>query len=368
MKDLEQARCLTEVFESIDDPRDARGLRYPLVFLLNCAQSAVLSGAQGFRQIGEWIEMQPLSKLKRLGNSRPTRPKESTLRKCFRRLCLGNVRGICYDFFLGQCDKRDALAVDGKTLRASRNRDNKQPHCLSVATHQKGIVLGDLLVPNKRGETEFIKPLLNGIDIENRVVTADALHSMASFGQYLVARQADYVFITKGNRKKLIDRLEMLEIKKNHISFHEETTESSHGRKETRRVYTFDRLPFWFCFKSANQAFLIEREREIKTSRKKSFESHFGVTSLEAAKADAKDIAQYIRGHWAIENKVFYVRDVTFNEDRSRVRDGPLPELMVMFRNIAMNLFRLNGSNNIARAIRQCMYGSNVEVDLMKNR
>lgn len=101
------------------------------------------------------------------------------------------------------------------------------------------------------------------------------LHSFSSFGQYLVTRQADYVFITKGNRKKLIDRLKMLEIKKNYV---------------------------------------------------------------------------------------------TFNEDRSRVRDGPPPELMVMFRNLAMNLFRPNGSSNIAQAIRQCMYGNNVEVEFMKSR
>ena len=230
---------LSELFELAEDPRSLQGQLYPFSFLLNCAQAAILAGAKGFRQIGEWVKAQSYEKLKQMGNIFHRKPDESTLRKCFKKVNITTFKELCYlwssEKIVEKGQNYDAIAVDGKTLRASRNSDNRQPHILSAVTHNSGLVLGDCLVPSKKSEVQHIQHLLDTIDIGGKIVTADALHTIKDFGQYLTQRKANYVFIAKGNKKKLIERLKMLEIKNSFDSF-QETNEKAHGRIESRKV------------------------------------------------------------------------------------------------------------------------------------
>jgi len=348
---------LSEVFRLVEDPRSKQGQVYSLQFLLNCAQAAILTGAKGFTQIGEWIDAQEFEKLRKMGNKFQRRPDESTLRKAFKKLEITSFKELCYLWSYQQANHRacasDSIAVDGKTLRASRDGIDRQYHFLSAAFHGSGITIGDMQTPFKKSEINFIRPLLDTIDIRGKVVTADALHTLTDFGKYLAGRSADYVFIAKGNKKKLIQRLEMLDIKNNYSTVHK-TKEKSHGRYESRKLFLLATVPWWIHFSTAKQCFIIERECiNIKTGEKAS-ESHFGLTSLDKVKADAKKTLQIIRDHWTIENKVFHVRDRTLHEDQSRVSSGVLPGIMIVMRNLALNLFRFTKCKNIAKAIRGC--------------
>jgi predicted transposase YbfD/YdcC len=78
----------------------------------------------------------------------------------------------------------------------------------------------------------------------------------------------------------------------------------------------------------------------------------YGVSSLAQEKASPADLLQYVRGHWGIENRLHWVRDVTFDEDRSQVRRGSRPQMMASLRNIAISLLRMAGAKNIAAATR----------------
>jgi len=110
-------------------------------------------------------------------------------------------------------------------------------------------------------------------------------------------------------------------------------------------------------FPHARQVFRIETDVEIKKrdgSSQHRHEIHFGVTSLSRSRADRARLLDLHRKHWSIENKLHWVRDVTFDEDRSQVRKGAAPQAMASLRNIALNLLRLAGTENIARATRHC--------------
>jgi predicted transposase YbfD/YdcC len=357
MEDISELK-LSDLFKFVDDPRSKQGRIYPLPFILNCAQSAILCGASGFKQIGEWINAQPYPKLELMGNKYRRRPDESTIRKCLRKIEIYSFKDLCYKWSQAKesliKETSDAIAVDGKTLRASRNFNNRQPHILSAITHNTGILVGDQLVPNKKSEVQNIMPLLDTIDITGKVVTADALHTISGFGLYLKSRDADYVFIAKGNKKKLIDRLRMMNIREVYDSY-SKTEEKSHGRLETRKLFLTSTLPWWLWFKSAEQAFIIERTRINIKSGKIENESHFGLTSLSRRQADAARVLEIVRGHWTIENKAFHVRDRTYEEDQSTVKSGILPEIMVVFRNLALNLFRLKRVKNISEETRLCI-------------
>jgi len=134
-----------------------------------------------------------------------------------------------------------------------------------------------------------------------------------------------------------------------------------HGRIEVRTlrvlpVSAADRLP---GFPSARQMMLVVRQRAtLRGAPLGEPEVVFAITSLSRKQASPRLLAKTIRGHWCIENSLHHVRDVTFDEDRSRVRTGSGPRVMASLRNLAIAIHRLNGEKNIASAARRCCQNS----------
>lgn len=126
-----------------------------------------------------------------------------------------------------------------------------------------------------------------------------------------------------------------------------------HGREEVRTLgCTYD-LPRHFTgFAGVRQIFRLERQVTHKKSGRASSEVVYGMTSLPRLLADAGQLLSLVRGHWTIENRVHYVRDVTFGEDASVVRKGNIPHIMAAFRNTAIALLRREGYGNLAAARR----------------
>jgi hypothetical protein len=132
------------------------------------------------------------------------------------------------------------------------------------------------------------------------------------------------------------------------------TKNKGHGRIEIRKIQTSTLLNGYVKFPYVEQVCRIERITYKLNGDLLRHETVYGVTSLTPEKADAKRLLTLNRGHWCIENRLHYVRDVTFNEDRSQVRTGQEPRTMATLRNLAISLFRLNGINNIAKKLRSC--------------
>ena len=107
-------------------------------------------------------------------------------------------------------------------------------------------------------------------------------------------------------------------------------------------------------FPYAAQVFRLHRRRIDLTRPKEEHEVVFGLTSLAPDKANPAQLLALNRNHWGIENKLHYVRDVTFDEDRSRVRKNAGPHVMAPLRNLAISLLRMAGAENIAAAVRAC--------------
>ena len=128
--------------------------------------------------------------------------------------------------------------------------------------------------------------------------------------------------------------------------------DKGHGRLETRRIWTSTDLNGYLDFPHCRQVACIERSRENLKTGKINQETAYLITSLSPERADPEKLLSLNRGHWGIENKSHYVRDVTFDEDRSQVRTQSGPRVMATLRNLAINLLRLRGHKNIAQAIR----------------
>ena len=170
--------------------------------------------------------------------------------------------------------------------------------------------------------------------------------------QYLVEnKQAHYVFTVKANQPTLKSDIEQLNLHQTSPDY--ETTDKGHGRIETRRIWTSTKLNNYIDFPYVEQVWCIQRhvfDCKNKTQRQ---EIVYGVTSLTQADASAKRLLKLHRSHWTIENRSHYVRDVTFNEDKSQIRTGYAPQIMACLRNFVIGTLRVvKNATNIASALR----------------
>ncbi len=134
------------------------------------------------------------------------------------------------------------------------------------------------------------------------------------------------------------------------------TLDKGHGRIEIREFWASSSLKEYTKFPHANQVMRIRRTTTNLLGEKLREETAYAVTSLPPERGSIELLAELNRGHWSIENSLHWVRDVTFDEDRSQVRTGSGPRTMATIRNLAISLFRMRGFKNIAAAIRQCAW------------
>lgn len=211
---LEGEGGLFSVFATFTEHRKARGLRHPLRSILAVASCAVLAGHRNFIAIAEWAQDQSKDVLKRLGCRYGRPPSERTIRRVLKHQV--DVAEIDEKLGLWVAEQQPTLqaagvALDGKTLRGSRDGDNNGVHLLSAAVHGSGVVVAQMRVADKTNEIPCVKPLLAELDLEGAVVTADALHAQRETARHLVEdKKADYVLTVKDNQPTLRQDIETL--------------------------------------------------------------------------------------------------------------------------------------------------------------
>ena len=197
-----------------------------------------------------------------------------------------------------------------------------------------------------------MRPLLDELEIEGKVITADALLTQKAIAEYLVTdREADFVFTVKGNQPTLQHDIEALDLTAQQCDY--ETTDKGHGRITIRRIWCDDSLNAYVNFPHVQQVFCIEREVAHLKQGFTTVETVYGVTSQSAEKASPQTILAQNRKHWSVENKQHYVLDVTFDEVRSQIRSLNGPMVMTCLRRYAISLLRMKGYTNIAQACRR---------------
>ncbi len=163
----------------------------------------------------------------------------------------------------------------------------------------------------------------------------------------IIKSENHYLAAVKGNQPKLYQAIQAQSTE--HDSFNNIC--KGHGRIEKRRVsiaYLDFKLPGW---SSVNTVIKVESERQLRY--KTEFSTRYYISDLIES---AFKFYQRIRGYWGVENKVHYVRDVTQGEDKSRIRTKPLPQILAIARNLAINLYRDAGFSNMAQAQRKCQF------------
>ena len=183
--------------------------------------------------------------------------------------------------------------------------------------------------------------MLDAIDIAGLDITADALLTQRDLANYLVARGAHYHFSVKGNQPTLQEDIGLL-FEHRAAAHYTELSPADHGRIETRRIWCSSRLNDYLEFPHVGQVFLIEREVIDKKSGCQRSEVALGVTSRTSDQAGPAELLRINRGHWSIENSCHHVLDMTWDEDRCRIRTGYGPENTSRLRRFAISVLNLH--------------------------
>jgi predicted transposase YbfD/YdcC len=357
-----QPRPLIEVLTEIPDFRSNQGKRHSLAAILALMCSALLCGYRSYTASAEWGRNYGARLTRALGFTRQP-PCAATLHTVLRQVDREELEaklGAWAEGLLAGMpspqDVEEGIAVDGKTLRGSQQQGAPGAHLLSALAHRLGVTLAQQAVADRTNEMPVALDLLRQLVLEGRVVTMDALRTQRQIAQQIVAAGGDYVMVVKANQPQLqedITTVFALPPIVGETRTVAETVDGGHGRIEQRRLQTSDVLVGYSDWPGLAQVFQLERQVIRKKTGAVRQERVAGVTSLPLERADATRLLGLVRGHWRIENQSHWVRDVTFDEDRSHVRGGNLPQVLAALRNTVIGLMRQAGHTNIAAACRR---------------
>lgn len=347
---------LHKTFSKLKDPRVIGRTKYPLAEILMTTICAVICGCNSWETIAVWGEQRSewLKKYVALENGTPC---EDTFARVFAVLnpeafqsCFTEWMSSVFTTMTGK-----VVSLDGKTVRGSHHRrlGKKAIHIVSAFSSNYGITLAQKKVDDKSNEITAIPELLDMLDLAGAVVTMDAMGCQRNIAEHVVNAGADYVFGLKGNHAKLKEEvLEFFDIAeaegyRNLAQTEYTTVDNDHGRLETRRcvALTTEHLSQKTAWRGLQSMLMIESTREMLG--KTTVEKRYYISSLAPV---AASVAQAVRLHWHVENQLHWCLDVTFNEDRSRIRKDHSPENFGLVKKIAMNLLKLETSMKGNRA------------------
>lgn len=337
---------LIDILGEIPDPRQGNAQRHDLLDMLTIALVASVCGAESCVDFAEFAEDREalLREFLRLENGLPS---HDTFSRVFR-LLDPEAFGRAFEAFLDDLGAAGAgvLAIDGKTLRRSFDRAaGRSPlHLVTAFGTGARVAIGQKAVAEGENEILAARALLATLALDGLLVTGDALHAQTETAAQVLAQGGDYLFALKDNRPAmhaevvafLADPPEPLPVFV--------TTDADHGRIELRRHWVSHDVDWLFSHrryagepKLPGLATLARVEAERTAGGRTSRAVRHYVSS---ARLSPERFAQAVRAHWAIENSLHWVLDVTFDEDRARNRKDNGPENLAILRRLTLNLLR----------------------------
>lgn len=343
-------------FADLPDPRRAQGKRHKLSDMIVIAVCAVICCADSWADVADFgnAKLKWFETFLDLPHGIPC---PDTFERVFARLDPDAFERcfMSWTAALAGSSGGKLLAIDGKRIRRSFEHawdHSTATHLVSAFAHENATVLGQLSVDCKENEIIAIPRLLELLDLSGgATVTIDAMGCQTEIARKIVESGGDYVLAVKENQpalhEALVRNLDEMILEKFAGVRHGfvQTVDGDHGRIETRRAWVTDQLDDWLDDESQRSRWaglrsvaVVEALREVPPKQPPTVERRYFISSL--AGTDAARMAECVRGHWSVENKLHWVLDVSFAEDQARHRKHHSAENFSRLRRIALNLLR----------------------------
>lgn len=338
------SKNILNCFSELNDGRMEKKVTHKLIDIIVITLCAVISGADCFTEIEEYGKSKSdwLKTFLELKNGIPS---HDTFNRVFAMMS-AKAFGECFLKWVNEAvgmTQGEVVAIDGKTLRRSYDKgDNKAAiHMVSAWASANRLILGQIKTQEKSNEITAIPELLNLLEIKGCIVTIDAMGTQKAIADTIVKKEADYALALKANQEGLHHQVKTYfeqngSILKDIENSYYESIEENRDRMEIRRTYMTENIEglkgkeAWTGLKSIG---MVESLRFSKDGYNK--EIRYYITSLSN---NASQLADAVRNHWGIENKVHWVLDTAFREDECRVRKGSAAENLSVIRRMAINL------------------------------
>ena len=368
---------LLAVLALVPDPRRPRGRRFPLVFMLAVAAACTLAGAKTFREIGDHAADLPQNVLRDLGGKpHPLRrkviaPSETRIRTLLHLIDTEILDEITGGWLrsLADAGRLDgllaAIAIDGKWLRGVLDGQVK---LFAAMLHEEKAIIAQHRIPDETTETTQVKALLEDVDLDGAVVTADAVNAQRDTADYIAGPEEDggrgsaYFLFVKGNQPKL-QRAVFGAIQRD-CPRDPDYTELDYGHGRLIRRSLWVTAAGDIDFPHVSRVARIRRDGYDSDGTLISKEIVHAVTSLDENQASAADLARLARGQWSIES-VHWLRDTAWAEDANTGYAGNGPQAMATLRNLAVSLLYLSGVTEITRTLQAIARDRNRVLDYL---
>lgn len=353
-------------FQQVSDTRKPKGKRYPLVNLLLLMLLAKLSGEDTPSGIADWVahRLEPLCELKILHK------KQSPSHMTYRRVLQNILQPEEFERLISQFQQSRfatgqeiVFSMDGKSLKGTIPAgEMRGTHLLSIFVPQQGLVLVEAQVDQKENEIVVAPKILQQVPLSGAIVIGDAMHAQRDTSTQIVEAGGDYVWTIKGNQPRTewaIQKLfvhEVCNFKQGApLSKHCQRisqVHKGHGRIEKRTIWVSTELNDYLDWPAVAQVFRLEREVWHPKYPGRRREVVYGLTSLTPEAASPGKLLALTRQYWGIENGLHYRRDVTLQEDATRLTVGNSGHNMAILNNLVVSLCIQAGLNNLAKARR----------------
>lgn len=339
-------------FSGLRDKRKAKGKRYTLATILLGIFLAKLCGEDKPSGIAEWVALRGEWIAQVLGLKRKSMPSHHTYRRVladgldvqeFESLVREQHR-LC-----GEAGYQVVACIDGKICRGTIDLEVSDGLCLlALFLPGEGVTLAQIAVESKQNEISAAPTLLSWVDLRNKVVIGDALHTQRQLSIQIGKAGGNYLWMVKGNHPQLLQDLQDWFDPQVPLlpgmgcppkDFQSVTRISKgHGRLEVRTLTTSSQLNDFLDWPFLQQVFQLHRTVTTSKTGKARQETVYGITSLSAELASPAQLLDMLRSYWHIENKLHYPRDVTLHEDQTRFKKHSAAHNMAIINNLVLSL------------------------------
>lgn len=362
------ARCLALV-----DTRKARGQVFALALVLVATVLAKLAGEDTPTGIAAWNQLRCDFFVEAFQLKHRRMPHADTYRRLLGRVVDVAAFERLISDFLHELLQAQApagryllVALDGKSLRGTIPLGSSRGlHLLAAYVPAHGLVLFQVAVDQKTNEIKAAPEVLKMVDLRGKIVTGDALLAQRELSQLIVDGGGHFLWTVKDNQPTTVQAIAQLFAPQTVWPGHgpvptdfqtaAQPAAKDHGRLETRTLTSSAMLADYLDWPGLQQVFRVEVERTtvIVATGERRHEVVYGLTSLSRTEANARQLLEYNRGHWGIENGLHHRRDATLHEDALRAKSTRFAQVIAAINNLVIGLALHYGIQNLAQARRQ---------------
>ncbi len=338
-------------FQTLSDKRKRRGVRYSLALILVIIMLAKTCGENHPSGIAEWAKHRTGMLVDLLKLRRETMPADSTYRRILADVVdVEELERLSSEYLSGKkyFGKQVPVTIDGKVLRGTLDDKQNGTYLLAAYLPSEGIVLMEIAIEGKGGEIPAAPKVLKSIDLREKVVMGDALHTQRQVSIQIVESGGEYIWFAKGNQSQMEENIRLwfepdvqpipgMSFPPKDFETAKETNKG-HGRLETRTLTVSSQLKDFLDWPYLEQVFKLERHFVSLKTGEIQEQIEYGFTSLKREEITPLRLLQKTRSYWGIENGLHYRRDVTLREDYTRLTKGNAGQAMACLNNLILGI------------------------------